>query len=239
MKSLSLYGCHKILLLWSTVTFVFKQSSFGPLIEDTSLLADVETDVAMLHLPLLFSPPSVFSWPWSPWRQTCCSVHRSRDSMLQWDTRSSSSSLSVYHWILCSSEEQTVNTKKQRCCHLALTHTHTSHFKNKQTNRWSFYFSKWLNLVISQMIVQLLLHVLSSERHTTLCCAIFIQQKSSLSLFLRSLIWEMCELMIDLRFSKNLQLFSVALQWKWQNLLIPNLPCRGTVWEQFAFLFFS
>lgn len=52
------------------------------------------------------------------------------------------------------------------------------------------------------MIVQLLLHVLSSESHTTLCCAIFIQQKSSLSLFLRSLIWEMCELIIDLRFSK-------------------------------------
>lgn len=118
------------------------------------------------------------------------------------------------------------------------THTHTSHFKNKQTNRWSFYFSKWLNLVISQMIVELLLHVLSSESHTTLCCTIFIQQKSSLSLFLRSLIWEMCELIIDLGFSKTVQLFSVALQWKWQNLLIPNLPCRGTVWEQFAFLFF-
>lgn len=119
-------------------------------------------------------------------------------------------------------------------------HTHTHHIlkTNKQTNRWSFYFSKWLNLVISQMIVQLLLHVLSSESHTTLCCAIFIQQKSSLSLFLRSLIWEMCELIIDLGFSKNVQLFSVALQWKWQNLLIPNLPCRGTVWEQFAFLFF-
>lgn len=88
------------------------------------------------------------------------------------------------------------------------------------------------------MIVELLLHVLSSESHTTLCCTIFIQQKSSLSLFLRSLIWEMCELIIDLGFSKTVQLFSVALQWKWQNLLIPNLPCRGTVWEQFAFLFF-
>lgn len=75
------------------------------------------------------------------------------------------------------------------------------------------------------------------KSHNTLLCYFYSTEVFSL-IVLRSLIWEMCELIIDLGFSKTVQLFSVALQWKWQNLLIPNLPCRGTVWEQFAFLFF-
>lgn len=45
--------------------------------------------------PLLLSSPSVFTWPWSPWRQTCYSDHGSRYITL-WDTSSSSPSVSEF-----------------------------------------------------------------------------------------------------------------------------------------------